>query len=218
MQARQSQLSAVSVDSRLSAPERSSEIPTAEDIINAVMLDVLQAACEVVGPEHVYVVTAEDSTAAYVRRETAHVVADPLRGLNSAVRVGLEQVAADSGPSVDAAGAPLANPVAVLVGDLPGLRSSVLQDALRMCGSLESAYLADSVGKGTVLLTHHDPLAIVPAFGGASAQRHGRWAVRVHMNDPGIITDVDSYADLQATEPLWGVNTQACMRGLSWQK
>ena len=112
-------------------------------------------------------------------------------GLNSALREGAAY-AAKRWP---------AEGVAALDGDLPALRPEDLGAALAGAASYQRAYVPDTRGTGTTLLTAvpHQPLE--PAFGAGSAARHGATAVTLCAGDSRR-ADVDTAADLQAALAL----------------
>lgn len=103
-------------------------------------------------------------------------------------------------------------PVALL-GDLPALRPTELDEAL---GSIEpgaSAYVADADGFGTTLYTAaYDDFA--PRFGAGSAAAHDAVATPVRAALPGLRRDVDDLADLRQAWAL-GVGPRTRRRAAS---
>ncbi|MFF2277068.1 2-phospho-L-lactate guanylyltransferase [Agromyces sp. NPDC058126] len=63
-------------------------------------------------------------------------------------------------------------PVAVLLGDLPSLRTSELEFALEAASRHPLAFIADADGTGTTLATASAGATMRPAFGEQSASRH----------------------------------------------
>ncbi|WP_022888906.1 2-phospho-L-lactate guanylyltransferase [Agromyces italicus] len=63
-------------------------------------------------------------------------------------------------------------PVAVLLGDLPSLRTSELEFALEAASRHPLAFIADADGTGTTLATAAEGVPMRPAFGEQSAARH----------------------------------------------
>ncbi|HEY1104558.1 MAG TPA: 2-phospho-L-lactate guanylyltransferase, partial [Agromyces sp.] len=63
-------------------------------------------------------------------------------------------------------------PVAVLLGDLPSLRTSELEFALDAAARHPLAFIADADGTGTTLATAGAGVPMRPAFGEQSASRH----------------------------------------------
>jgi 2-phospho-L-lactate guanylyltransferase len=123
-------------------------------------------------------------------------------------------------------------PVAVLLGDLPALRSPDLSAALREAGRAlhaadrahgaadgdggppAMAFVPDAEGDGTVLLAGLDPRAMRPSFGPASAGAHARaGARRLDLALPRLRRDVDTRADLATAAALGvGPRTAAVLR------
>jgi 2-phospho-L-lactate guanylyltransferase len=85
-------------------------------------------------------------------------------GLNESILDGLKSLAAAGG------GAP--GPVAVLPGDLPGLRPEELTEVLTLCAQYRFAVVADHQGIGTTLLAATDPTALQPRYGTSSFDAH----------------------------------------------
>ncbi len=135
--------------------------------------------------------------------------------LLAAVRAGLASC------SVDA-------PAAVLLGDLPALRTWELDEALSHArDAIErpadhpdaggphavAAFVPDAFGTGTVLLVGATPGDLDPAFGRGSAAAHERVAIRLSGPWPGLRTDVDTAYDLLAALSLGvGSHTSAALR------
>lgn len=158
----------------------------------ALALDTLETVLQVIRRERVIVVTADDEVTAQMDRWGVGVVADPGRGLNGAVRAGLDE-AVHREESVAAA---------VLLGDLPALRADELRAGLRACAATESALVPDRDGRGTVLLTHHDPRALAPAFGHGSAALHARRCTVMELDLPTLRHDVDDLDGLHEARRL----------------
>lgn len=158
------------------------------DLAHAFALDTLTVASQTVGGPAVYVVTNEQSLAAYTRSLGAHVVHDRGDGLNPAVRAGLAAVAPGR--------------VAVLLGDLPALRRADLQAGLDACAEHASAFLPDAQGTGTVLLAAQDSRLLTPCFGPGSAAAHEQFAVRLDLASARLRDDVDDDAALRRAQAL----------------
>lgn len=171
-------------------PER----PAGERMLlaEAFALDAVSALQRARQVGRVIVVTdAASSVAARLRERGATVLADPGGGLNAAVGAGLAWAEADA----DAA----PGPVAVMLGDLPTLGADDLDEALDAARGHPLALVHDAEGSGTTLITATEG-ALVPHFGGGSAERH-RAAGHVDLVlRPGstLRHDVDTEADLQA--------------------
>ena len=120
----------------------------------------------------------------------------PAAGLNAAIRAGAAHVSAGGDAATVA--------VAVLLGDLPALRSRDLGDALDAASAHARAVVTDAEGSGTTLLTVGAGVELRPAFGPGSAAEH---AARGHvvLNVParsGLRQDVDLATDLAAVAAL----------------
>lgn len=77
----------------------------------------------------------------------------------------------------------------------------MLREAARLPGR---AFLADTAGPGTTLLTASPGVALSPGFGGASRERHLASGAR-EITLPGVPSvrqDVDTAADLDAAREL----------------
>jgi len=96
--------------------------------------------------------------------------------------------------------------VAALVGDLPALTPSELAGALAAAAEHDTAFVADSVGTGTTLLTARPAARFEPRFGPDSALRHAVDAAPLPAG-PGLRQDVDTADDLRAAL-LLGVGPQ----------
>jgi 2-phospho-L-lactate/phosphoenolpyruvate guanylyltransferase len=190
------------------APQRSAAhtglaLALAADTLAAVLASAVR---------RVAVVTSDPRAAALVRpaggdgdgrarglRRTV-VVDDPGAGLNAAVRAGVEhlQGVPDGGPA----------PVAALLGDLPALRPTELDDALAravavIADGAPAAYVADHTGEGTTLLVLARPGHGGPHFGPQSARAHAAaGAVALSGAWPGLRHDVDVPADLERVRAL----------------
>lgn len=127
----------------------------------------VRALCSAVEPSHVIVLTG-DEPLEQTAREAGASVAAPGRDINNAIQRALERVV----------GAAPERSAAIVVGPLPHASADDIHAALRACAAAESAFIEADDG-GTVFLTHHDPAALAPRFGGASAARHARHAVSV---------------------------------------
>jgi 2-phospho-L-lactate/phosphoenolpyruvate guanylyltransferase len=151
------------------------------DLAHAFALDTISAAVACMPPAHLVVVTSDQLTAAFVRDQGGTVVADQGDGLNPAVRHGARYVARVLG----------GGPTAVLLGDIPSLRSQDLVDALSACAMYPRALVPDASGTGTVLLSALSPEGLHPHFGPDSARKHARHCVRLDLDLPALRTDVD---------------------------
>jgi 2-phospho-L-lactate guanylyltransferase len=150
--------------------------------------DVLRAVAEVEQVARVVVVTDQVGS----NGAGHHVLVQTSPGLNGGLLDGAAYAAAhwpEDG-------------VAALVGDLPALRATELGAALDDAARHPHAFVPDSEGTGTTLLTARAGDRLQPRFGTGSAARHGEYAVRIETAGPGLRQDVDTAADLDAALAL----------------
>jgi 2-phospho-L-lactate guanylyltransferase len=162
-----------SAKSRLEAPF---------ELAMAIALDTVEAA---LGVARVIVVTSAGVADGFAALG-AEVVTDLGAGLAGAVASGIEA----AGPG----------PVAVLLGDLPALRSDELGAALEVAARHPLALVPDADGVGSVLITRMPGAVHAPAFGGASRSAHLRagYTELVVAEASGLRRDVDTPAQLDA--------------------
>jgi 2-phospho-L-lactate guanylyltransferase len=127
----------------------------------------------------------DTQTAAQSARGVNRIVVVDAPGLNAALRA----AEADARRQYPDDG------IAALVGDLPALRAADLAAALAEAARHPRAFVPDTGGTGTTLLTARPGVALAPAFGPGSAARHGASATRLAAA-PGLRCDVDTAADL----------------------
>jgi 2-phospho-L-lactate/phosphoenolpyruvate guanylyltransferase len=103
------------------------------------------------------------------------------------------------GQGVAAARAQTPAAVAVLLGDLPGLRPEELDRALEAAARHPLAFVRDADGTGSTLATASDGVAFEPRFGPDSAARHvAAGFVELAASDlPGLTRDVDTVDGLE---------------------
>lgn len=169
--------------------------PLRADLVVAMAADTVAAAvrCRLVAA--VYVVTDDPRAARALTAGGANLVADePDAGLNPAIAHGAA-VAARARPDCG---------VAALAADLPALAATELEVALAAAGRHPRALVADHGGLGTTLLTAAPGVALAPAYGVSSKQRHlESGVVELALADcPGLRRDVDTLQDLAAAEVL----------------
>jgi 2-phospho-L-lactate guanylyltransferase len=112
-------------------------------------------------------------------------------GLNESIRDGIKALS----------GSGLAtNRVAVLPGDLPGLRHAELSVVLQECAAHPFSVVADHQGVGTTLLAATEPGALDPQYGPDSCRRHQlAGAILIDLPDGSSLRwDVDTVADMDA--------------------
>lgn len=134
----------------------------------------------------------------------ARVLCDVGGGLNAAIAAALAQVSED-------------RPRAVLLADLPALTPDQVRAALEAAHAHDKAFVPDHGGTGTVLLTARAGVRLVPRFGAGSAAAHeDAGHVRLDLDLPGLRTDVDDLASLEAVTALGvGPHTRAALLGRS---
>ncbi|HET6672416.1 MAG TPA: hypothetical protein VFG92_03495, partial [Agromyces sp.] len=90
--------------------------------------------------------------------------------------------------------------VAVLLGDLPGLRPEELAAALEVAARNPLAFVRDADGTGTTLATAVAGVVFEPQFGPDSAARHAAagFVELAASGWPGLVHDVDTVDGLTA--------------------
>ena len=169
------------LSTRTASERRALALAFAVDTVHAAL------ACEEVG--RVVAVTDDDEVRAAMERLGAAWTPDTSdEDLNGAVLAAADRLLDDEpGQSF-----------AVLVADLPALRGEELRRALRLAASHERAFVADSAGTGTTLLTARSGVPIDPRFGPRSRAAHAAsGAVPIEPGPvPGLRRDVDTEVDL----------------------
>ena len=152
-------------------------------LARALALDTVAAAASAVGLDGVVVVTSDAEVDASMRALSVATTPDPGSGLNDAALEGLRRAQP---------------PYAVLLGDVPALRSRELTTALAAAAKYDSAFVPDAEGTGSVLLTATRQGRLEPRFGGPSASRHtDAGHTRLDLDLPGLRRDVDDEASLR---------------------
>jgi 2-phospho-L-lactate guanylyltransferase len=173
------------------------------DLAHAFALDTIAAALAGLPPAHLIVVTSDEPTAAFVGDQGGIVIMDGGLGLNAAIRQGIEHVERVLGPG----------PTAVLLGDIPTLRTRDLITALTVCAAHPRALVPDASGLGTVLLSALSARDLHPQFGPDSARVHSRDCVRLDLDLPALRTDVDDDRSLRHAVSIGvGRHTTAVLR------
>ncbi|WAX77739.1 2-phospho-L-lactate guanylyltransferase [Streptomyces sp. KMM 9044] len=97
-----------------------------------------------------------------------------------------------------------AGPVAALNADLPALRPAELARVLEDAAAFPRAFLPDTAGVGTTLLTAAATEELRPSFGPGSRARHRAWgAVELRLDAvDSVRQDVDTGNDLRAALAL----------------
>lgn len=166
-------------------------------LATAIALDCLDAVLAADRVDAVVVVTPDPQLAALAANAGAQVRSEarPGGGLLAAVHDGLDGVC---------------GPCAVLLADLPALRSEDLTTALGLAGDRlgqvpppPMVFVPDADGTGTVLLAALTATAMRPEFGPDSAAAHqAAGAERLDVDLPRLRRDVDTPADLQTAVDL----------------
>jgi 2-phospho-L-lactate guanylyltransferase len=163
----------------------------------AIALDTVEAALAVA---EVVVVTSA-SAAEHFEALGARVAIDAGGGLNAAALQGLAVAGAQNH--------------AVLLGDLPALRSAELSGALKAAHAFPRALVPDAEGVGTVLITARSGAMHHPSFGEQSRAKHVEWGyVQLDVDpDSGLRRDADTRSHLQQLHARLGKRTRAALDG-----
>ncbi|MET0591002.1 MAG: 2-phospho-L-lactate guanylyltransferase [Naasia sp.] len=160
--------------------------PRRRELARSFALDTVRAAAGATRTARIVVVIGRH--AQLPAMSGIRVVRDDGRGLDAAVRLGLASV---PDPTLHRA---------VLLGDLPSLRSVELDDVLERAELVPRAFVADADGTGTTISTARTGVAHRLRFGAGSATAHrrvGHVELRVPVSS-GIRRDVDDAAGLVA--------------------
>jgi 2-phospho-L-lactate/phosphoenolpyruvate guanylyltransferase len=187
------------------------------DLVLAMFTDTVRAATAVGQLASVTVVTPDPAVAERAGRLGARVHPEPMTGsggpddpdgLNSALRAAADELRRRHGP-VD---------LLALQADLPALRAGELADMLARAPHAARSVVVDHAGSGTAALLARAAVALDPAFGPGSAQRHiAAGAVRLDGDWPGLRLDVDTAADLDRAIALGtGAETRSVLRDIGW--
>lgn len=149
----------VPVRSGPSAKSRLSELPAdlRAGLSLAFARDTVAAAraCEDIDT----IIVVGDPAALEAFGDDAITTPDPGQGLNAAIETAAGQV-------------PRANPVAVILGDLPALTPEELRIALQEGATSPRSFVCDAEGVGTTLLMSLDGSRLRPCFGERSRAAH----------------------------------------------
>ena len=176
-------------------------------VVRAIALDTIVAASRASLVGRVIVVTGDRELVAALADAgvAAEIVDDePPRGLAGAIRAGLDR-------------ADLVHPRAVLLGDLPALDPSDLDDALVSAATVPRAFVPDAEGAGSSLVTALGGVELVEAFGADSARRHRELGL-IELPVPvgsGLRRDVDTPEQLREAAASVGTFTGAALAALT---
>lgn len=164
-------------------------------LAEAFALDTVAALTACAAVSRVLVVTDDEHvTAAVADREGVAVEPDlPRAGLNAA----LEHGAAFARRRSPGDG------VVMVSSDLPALRPAELALVLDEASGAPAAFVCDTAGVGTTVLTCAPGQLIVPRFGERSRAAHRRVALEIARVDiPSVRRDVDTWVDLWDAQRL----------------
>ncbi|NKY22771.1 2-phospho-L-lactate guanylyltransferase [Cellulomonas denverensis] len=183
-------------------------------LVRAMALDTIEAVSDCPLVARVLVVTGDGPVAqAAARLPRAGVLPEPAAQVGDTGWAALDRavVAGVDRARIEAPGAP----VAVLLGDLPGLDPEELSAALTEAGP-ERCVVPDAEGTGTTLLTV-GPGEVEPRFGPGSAAAHQAVGHRrLDLDLPTLRQDVDLPADLRRViDRRVGGRTQALLDRLA---
>jgi 2-phospho-L-lactate guanylyltransferase len=182
-----------------------------QDLALAFAVDTITAALSAPGVVAVLVVTDDDRVWSESEAVGAELTQDdPRAGLNPAIRHGAA-VAVARWPE---------HRLAALSADLPALRAGELGYALSAAAGLSRAFVADTEGTGTTLLTAADAGMLDPRFGHRSRARHVAAGATELLTGPlvSLRRDVDTEVDLHDARRLGlGPRTLAVLQRLDDQ-
>lgn len=179
--------------------------PLRDDLVRAMVGDVLAALAETASIQRTIVVTREDSVAAAARRLGALTVQDTAEESQSAaVALGVARALAEGFERV-----------LCIPGDCPALDPAELDSLLDASDAPGVVIVPDRHGTGTNGLLLRPPDVIVPSFGPGSCERHQSLAkgagVGWRIERPAsLLLDIDTGADLTVLrERLSSAQTRA---------
>jgi 2-phospho-L-lactate guanylyltransferase len=167
-----------------------SRLGASPELALAIALDTVEAALAL----GVIVITSAN-IAPQFEALGARVLLDEGNGLNAAVRQGI---------------AAAAGPVAILLGDVPALRTEELATALDLAAGHPKAFVADADSDGTVLLSALNGADHRPAFGLHSRAAHlaAGYVELALPVESGLRRDVDTPEQLEALAARVGSRTR----------
>lgn len=175
----------------------------------AFVLDAASAALQCPQVARVVAVTNDGAAGRALSLLGVEVFTDePAAGLNPAIAYGVRRVRA---------GAPM-SAVAAMCGDLPALQPMDLTTAFATAGASERWFVADAAGVGSTMSAAGPGVALTPAFGVASRERHRGLGIVDLVTDAsadplaGLRRDVDTLDDLSDARRLGvGRHTRAAL-------
>jgi 2-phospho-L-lactate/phosphoenolpyruvate guanylyltransferase len=168
--------------------------PYRAELAVAIAQDTVTAALACPPVARVIVVTADPVPAERLAALGAHVVPDPNKGLNAALRAGAAEAMLIA-PG-DAVGA--------LQADLPALRSAELGVVLEAALQFEESFVPDAADVGTTFYGVRPGVPFDPKFGGESRARHLSGGAKELTLEgiPSVRRDVDTIEDLMEARAL----------------
>lgn len=166
-------------------------------LARAFSLDVLDVVCASSLVDRIVVVTTETELAGLARRRGAAVAADrPVLSagqLNAAVGLGRAWAMSHAA----------ARPVVVVPADLPAMTVEVFDVALTGLARHDRAFVPDTPGEGTTLLSASRPVDLRALYGRGSARCHLADGVHALVDvDDRVRRDVDIATDLRDARRL----------------
>ena len=183
---------------KLNAKQRS-------QLAQAFATDVVTVALGTSGVDDVTVITGDSHTAEHFSQLGAQIFHEPPGvGLNELVRRASEDIR-HRFPH---------HGIAAVMGDIPGLTSEALAQALTNAASVQQGVLADHDESGTVMLTATGSCSLQPAYGQGSYSRHlaaGYVPIDVPKSSP-VKYVVDTLEDLKLVMKRdIGAHTRTCV-------
>lgn len=169
------------------------EAGTRRELASAFARDTLEQVLKCPEIDQVIVVTGDETVEAYASSAGAKVIREPSTAgpdpLGAAVRQGV-------------AAAPENHPVAVIPADLPALTSDALGELLAEAADHRLAFVPDTSGGGTTILTGQSPATLQAGYGVGSAERHRSYGAFEMQAPPGLRRDVDEFRELLEAQEL----------------
>jgi 2-phospho-L-lactate/phosphoenolpyruvate guanylyltransferase len=159
-------------------------------LARAIALDTVEAASRAYQVSRIVVVTADEdlaSDAMGLYGDGEVIIESEPRGITAAIASGFEHIPTDWKR-------------AVLLGDLPGLLPEDLDIALNLAGDHDRAFVRDTEGTGTTLVTARGGITFEEHFGPGSAEAHrAAGFAELALPAPSSLRfDVDDAAQLEA--------------------
>lgn len=172
-----------------------------QQLVLAMLADVLNAACQASSISRVAVVSPDKKVLDFVRQQGAIDIFEGGLGLNGALKLAINR-STDLG----------ATSVLIIPGDIPLLKQVDVDNITSMAATQRDVVIAPSNAKGTNALLLRPPDIIDLRFGGESFPLHIEEAIRAGVRpriyrSPTVALDVDEPADILKIETL-GLGTK----------